>query len=162
MRFITRLAYETEKLLERIEEQSKYYQVRNRAKCIRLSYHNYQISQIIEILTVSRNTIYNWLNNWEKYGLIGLYNLPGRGRKAKLTSQEEEQVKKWIKEEPKNLKMVQEKINEESNIRISKDTIKRIAKKKNGLVSHQKKGKRRNRPRIIPTKKSRIKGIRES
>ena len=130
MRFITRLAYETEKLLERIEEKSKYYQVRQRAKCIQLSYQGYQIRQIIEILKVSRNTIYNWLNNWEKYGLLGLYNVPGRGRKPKLTFQKEEQVKKWIKEQPKNLKIVQEKINQEWNIKMSRDTIKRIAKKK--------------------------------
>ena len=102
MRFITRLAYETEKLLKRIEQKSKYYQVRQRAKCIQLSYQGFQISKIMKILKVGRNTIYNWLNNWEKYNLIGLYNKKGRGRKTILEGQKEEQVKEWIKNHPKN------------------------------------------------------------
>ncbi len=129
MRLITRLAPETQKILKRIEEKSKYYQVRKRAKCIQLSYQGYQISDIMKILEVSRNTIYNWLNNWEIYNLIGLYSRQGRGRKTILNSAQREQVKEWIKQEPKNLKLVQEKIKTEWQIEISKETIKRVGKK---------------------------------
>ncbi len=75
MRFITRLATETQQLLNTIEQKSKYYQVRNRAKSILLSYQGYNISQIMLIFNVSRNTVYNWFNNWEADGLNGLYNL---------------------------------------------------------------------------------------
>jgi transposase len=106
MRFLTRLAPETEKLLQKIEQKSKYYQVRQRAKCIQLSYQGYEINKIMKILGVSRNTIYNWLNNWEKYNLTGLYNQKGRGRKNKLDREKEKLVKQWIKESPKNLKTV--------------------------------------------------------
>lgn len=129
MRFITRLAPETINILERIEKESKYYQVRQRAKCIQLSFHGYEIKEIMRILKVSRNTIYNWLNNWEKSNLIGLYSQKGKGRKTILEGKKEEQVKEWIKINPKNLKIVQEKIKNEWNIEISKETIKRLAKK---------------------------------
>ncbi|BAQ64243.1 helix-turn-helix domain-containing protein [Geminocystis sp. NIES-3709] len=63
MRFVTRLAPETQQLLKTIEQKSKYYQVRHRAKSILLSYQGYKITQIMLILNISRNTIYNWLNN---------------------------------------------------------------------------------------------------
>jgi transposase len=129
MRFISRLGYETKKLLKTIEKKSKYYQVRNRAKCILLSYEGYEINQLINILKISRNTIYNWLNNWEIYGLIRLYSFKGRGRKTKLNTKQNLKVKEWIKETPKSLKLVQEKIKKEWEIEISKDTIKRLAKK---------------------------------
>lgn len=130
MRFVTRLAPETQQLLNTIEQKSKYYQVRHRAKSILLSYQGYKINHIMLILNVSRNTIYNWLNNWEKDGLNGLYSLKGRGRKSTLNEQQEFQVKEWIKSHPKTLKIVQEKIEHEWQIKISKDTIKRLAKKR--------------------------------
>ncbi|BAQ65592.1 hypothetical protein [Geminocystis sp. NIES-3709] len=47
MRFVTRLAPETQQLLKTIEQKSKYYQVRHRAKSILLSYQGYKITQIM-------------------------------------------------------------------------------------------------------------------
>lgn len=129
MRLITRLATETQQLLKTIEQKSKYYQVRHRAKAILLSYQGYTISQIMLIFNVSRNTVYNWFNNWETNGLNGLYNLKGRGRKSILNHQQELEVKQWIKSNPKTLKIVQQQVENEWDIKISKDTIKRLAKK---------------------------------
>lgn len=85
MRYIKGLAKDTIKLLKRIHKQSKYYQVRQRSHCILLSHEKYRISELIKIFQVIRNTIYNWLNNWEKLGVIGLYNCSGQGRKKYST-----------------------------------------------------------------------------
>jgi transposase-like protein len=60
MRFIRDLTPESIKLLKRISRESKYYQVRNRAKCLILSYQGLSIRQLIEIFGVGRKTIYNW------------------------------------------------------------------------------------------------------
>ena len=128
MRYIKRLTKDTLKLLERIDQQSKYYQVRQRAHCIRLSYQVYKISELMAIFKVSRNTIYNWLNNGESSQLVGLYNSPGRGRQKLLSANQEIMVKKWVKETPKNLEKVQEKIKKTWNISASKETIKRTVK----------------------------------
>ena len=62
MRYIKGLTKDTLKLLKRIYKQSKYYQVRQRAHCIKLSYQGYKISELMEIFQVSRNTIYNWFH----------------------------------------------------------------------------------------------------
>lgn len=80
------------------------------------------------IFRVSRNTIYNWLNNWESLGLVGLYNREGRGRKKLFKPLQQEMIKVWVKETPKNLRIVQEKIQKEWDIVASKDTIKRVVK----------------------------------
>jgi len=128
MRYIKGLTKDTLKLLERIYQQSKYYQVRQRAHCIRLSYQGYKISELMAIFKVNRNTIYNWFNNWESSQLVGLYNSPGRGRKKLLSAEQELIVKKWVKETPKNLEKVQEKIKKNWNISASKETIKRTVK----------------------------------
>ncbi len=128
MRYIKGLTKDTLKLLERIYQQSKYYQVRQRAHCIRLSYQGYKISELMAIFKVSRHTIYNWFNNWESSQLVGLYNNPGRGRQKLLTPEQEIIVKNWVKETPKNLEKVQEKIKKTWNISASKETIKRTVK----------------------------------
>ena len=128
MKYIKGLTKDTVKLLERIYKQSKYYQVRQRAHCILLSYQRYKISELMGIFRVSRNTIYNWLNNWESLGLVGLYNREGRGRKKLFNPLQQEMIKAWVKETPKNLIIVQEKIEKEWGIAASKDTIKRVVK----------------------------------
>ncbi|MEM7553040.1 MAG: IS630 family transposase [Cyanobacteria bacterium P01_A01_bin.84] len=126
MRHIKGLSKETLKILDRIYRQSKYYQVRQRAHCIKLSFQGYQISELIEIFKVSRNTIYNWFNNWESENLVGLYNNPGRGRKTTFNINQQKVIKEWVKETPKNLEKVKEKIDKEWGTIVSKDTIRRL------------------------------------
>ncbi len=128
MRYIKDLTQETLNILERIYKHSKYYQVRQRAHCIQLSYQGYSIVELMKIFQVSRNTIYNWFNSWESLRLVGLYNQRGRGRKKTFNAEQEEQIKQWVKETPKDLDKVQEKIEKTWGIPISKKTIKRVIK----------------------------------
>ncbi len=97
MRYIQGLSKDTIKLLQRINQQSQYYQVRQRSHCILLSYQKYKIAELIKIFQVSRNTIYNWLNNWEKSGLVGLYNRSGQGRKKIFNLAQQQKIKEWVR-----------------------------------------------------------------
>ena len=123
-----KLSSETVKVLWRLYRQSKNYQVRARAHCILLINSSYNLEELIKIFGVSRKTIYNWKNNWSKYKLVGLYNRIGRGRKEIFNDQQKQQIKKWVKQNPKNLKQVIEKIRKEWGVVTSKDTVKRILK----------------------------------
>jgi len=60
----------------------------------------------MEIFQVSRGTIYNWMNDWEEYRLLGLYDCLGRGRKPIFNEIQELQIKEWVKQSPKDLKKV--------------------------------------------------------
>ncbi len=120
---------DNKKLLKRISTYSKYPQVRNRAKSIILLEEGWSLSQVMKIFGVSRKTIYNWLSKWKKKGLLGLYNQKGRGRKPILNQEQEAEVKEWVKQEPKNLKKLLNKIQEKWSIKLDKETVKRIIKK---------------------------------
>ena len=144
MKFIRQLNPETRKLLERISQQSKYHQTRQRAQCLILRYKRFSINQLIRIFEVSRKTIYNWLTRWEEEGLLGLYNKKGRGRKGKFTSSQKEEIKQWVKEEPKALNKVLQKIENKWNIQASKKTVKRIIKKLNMTWRRMKRGLRKS------------------
>lgn len=129
MRLIRDLSYDNEKMLSRIYAESKHHQVRERAQCLLLSYRGKTIAELIKIFNVTRKTIYNWFTAWEDRKLLGLYDSSGRGRKPKLSEDQQLEVKKLVKESPKSLKTVQSKIKQEWGVEISKDTIKRIVKK---------------------------------
>jgi transposase len=126
MRFVRGLSKDTIKILERLHKSSRHHQTRQRAQCCLLSYKGYSIDELAAIFQVTKLTITNWLNDWDKFALVGLYDRKGRGRKPKLTPEQQEQVKVWAKETPRNLDLVQSKIEENWKTQVSKDTIKRI------------------------------------
>ncbi len=59
-----KLSSETEKMLRRIQKESKHHQVRQRAHCILLIHEGFTIEQLVKIFQVSRKTIYNWITAW--------------------------------------------------------------------------------------------------
>ncbi|SKB15911.1 transposase (fragment) [Planktothrix sp. PCC 11201] len=80
------------------------------------------------------------MTRWEKSGFVGLYNEKGRGRKAKLSPSQIAEVKEWVKAEPKNLNKVVIKIHKNWEIKVSKETIKRMIKKLNMRWKRMKRG----------------------
>jgi transposase len=96
--------------------------------------------QLIRLFNISRKTLYNWLTRWEDERLIGLYDRIGKGRKPKLDQDQKQQIKEWVKKNPKNLKKVLNEVQEEWGVSISKETIKRIVKKFAMLWKRMKRG----------------------
>jgi transposase len=128
MIFIREINPLSSKLLERIYRQSRHHQVRQRAHCLILASQGVKIEELMNIFSVSYKTIYNWFNRWESEGMVGLYNKPGRGCKPTFNSEQKERIREWVRQQPKQLKEVVQKIKEEWGITISTKTIKRILK----------------------------------
>jgi transposase len=118
------------KLLNRIYRESRHHQVRQRAQFLILASQNIKNKNLMKIFKVSYKTMYNWLNRWENQGMLGLYNKPGRGRKETFNSAQLDEIRDWVKLQPRQLKQVVQKIKKEWSINISTETIKRIIKKK--------------------------------
>ena len=118
------------KLLNRIYRESRHHQVRQRAHFLILVSQGITNKNLMKTFQVSYKTMYNWLNRWEYEGMLGLYNKPGRGRKKTFNSAQSEQIRDWVKLQPKQLKQVVQQIKKEWSVNISTETIKRIIKKK--------------------------------
>ena len=116
------------KLLERIYRSSRHHQVRQRAHGLLLIHRGIRVEELQKIFQVSYKTIYNWVNNWVSAGLVGLYNKPGQGRKPTFNQEQQQQITSWTEEEPRQLKRVIQKIQEQWQINTSKTTIQRILK----------------------------------
>lgn len=128
MIFIREINSLSSKLLERIYRQSRHHQVRQRAHCLILASQGVKIEELMNIFQVSYKTIYNWFSRWESEGIVGLYNKPGRGSKQTFNSEQKARIREWVRQQPKQLKQVVQKIKEEWGITISTKTIKRILK----------------------------------
>jgi transposase len=129
MYFIREINFLSLKLLERIYRQSRHHQVRQRAKFLILASQGVKVGELMKIFKISHKTIYNWTNRWELEGMVGLYNKPGRGSKRIFNTQQEETVREWVRQEPRQLKKVLQKVKEEWDIEVSTQTIKRILRR---------------------------------
>ncbi|MBE9071019.1 IS630 family transposase [Leptolyngbya cf. ectocarpi LEGE 11479] len=127
-RFIQGLSPETIHLLQRIYRSSGHHQVRQRAHCLLLSFAKFNVTELMSIFGVTRKTIYTWFDAWERQRLVGLYDRPGRGRKATFSDEEKEQIRAWAKANPKNLRAVLAQIKATWKVSVSKTTLKRILK----------------------------------
>ena len=107
-------------LLQKIYQKSKHRKVRQRAKCMLLSYQGYTTTELAHIFKVDRITIYNWFNDWESRHFSGLYDRKRKGRHPILNDDQKEQVRAWVKMFPKNLNKIHAFIQEEFDLEVSK------------------------------------------
>lgn len=120
--------------LKSIYREDESHAVRQRAHAIMILHQeNKKPEDVASILDVCRVTIYNWINRWQKYGIEGLYDLEGRGRKPIFSSEEEKLIISKIEENPSSLRQVADQVEKETGKTAHIETLRKIAKK-NGKV----------------------------
>ena len=129
MRYVQPLTPEQRDLLEQTMRGDASFRARTRAHSLLLSSQGKAISEIAQTYQVNRVTVSSWITNWEALGAQGLYDQPRSGRPRKLTPEEEELAKQYLKEEPRSLKNVVDRLEKKTQKRISLSALKRLAKK---------------------------------
>ena len=99
---------------------------RSRAQAILLSNRKYTINQLSDIFMVQRDTLSNWLTQWDKNGVVALFDSPREGRPPKLPPEGIKFVQQEIEIEPRSPKRVVGRVKAQFGIDISEDTVKRI------------------------------------
>lgn len=102
---------------------------RIRANSVLLSHQRIALQSIARLYDVSRQTISVWLKKWEKNGICGLVDKPGRGRQKILSITKEIEVIEIIRASPRSLNKVLTEIQNLWNIKLTKITLKRLCKK---------------------------------
>jgi transposase len=130
MKFVTPLSQEEIKQLQALMKQSTIFRIHQRAHAILLSAKGYKINLLADIFAVDRDTISQWLTQWESAKIAGLADRDKPGRPPKLSPQEEEQAFKLILEVPQQVKTAIPKIYKQFGKEVSHDWIKRLLKKR--------------------------------
>lgn len=130
MRFV-KLTESELKTLQEGHKRGSQFQFRNRCLCLILSSQGKSVSELTEFFEVSRITIYSWLDAWDKHGIVGLMNKPGRGRKPILSVQNSahvKSVKAAIRKNPQSVKAALAELESKIGAEMHPETLKRFLK----------------------------------
>jgi transposase len=129
VRYVRLLTESHRHTLAEIMKHDATPRARVRAHGILLSAQGMKIKEIAKIYQVDRDTVATWIKKWEQHGVASLYEKPRSGRPPKLTPEEQDLVRQYIKEEPRCLKQVVERLRQKTAKRLSLSSLKRLAKK---------------------------------
>jgi transposase len=129
VRYVRLLTESHRHTLAEIMKHDATPRARVRAHGILLSAQGMKIKEIAKIYQVDRDTVATWIKKWEQHGVASLSDKPRSGRPPKLTPEEQDLVRQYIKEEPRCLKQVVERLRQKTAKRLSISSLKRLAKK---------------------------------
>jgi transposase len=129
VRYVQSLTENQRQTLEDIRKHDPSSRARTRAHSILLSSRRITIKEIVKIYQVDRDTVASWIKKWAQNGVKSLYDKPRCGRPSKLTLEEKELAHQYIKEEPRGLKQVAERLSQKTAKSLSISSLKRLAKK---------------------------------
>jgi transposase len=117
--------------LQEGHKNGSQFQFRNRCQCLIFSHQGKTVSELAQFFEVSQMTVYSWFDRWEKSGITGLMNQPGRGRKPILSLQNPthiESVKTAVRKNAQSIKAMVAELESTLETGMSVDTVKRFLK----------------------------------
>jgi len=129
VRYVHPLTDEQRAFLEKTMKYDGSPRARARAHSLLLSVQGMVINDIAKIYQVDRDTVSTWITKWEQEGEASLHDQPRSGRPPKLTPEEQELAITYIKEEPRSLKQVVDRVAQKTAKRLSISALKRLAKR---------------------------------
>jgi len=95
------LTYEQDRTLFNLRTADVPQKVKDRAEVIRLNAHGAYVEKITAHFNWTAQTVREVLHRWEKLGLEGLWELPGRGGKTRWTEEDIVFLEECLKKEPR-------------------------------------------------------------
>jgi len=129
MKYITPLSDAEIETLHQMHAHHPSRRARMRAHSLLLSHQRYTIPQIARLYQVDQRRVSAWMDRWQAWGLVGLYDRPRSGRPAIFTAEEQQTVYEYLDDSPKDVKKVVEAMEQKTRKRVSTKTIKRLIKK---------------------------------
>jgi transposase len=129
MKYVTPLSDAEIETLQQMHAYHPSRRARMRAHSLLLSHQRYPIPHIARIYQVDQRRVSAWMDRWQTWGVVGLYDRPRSGRPAIFNAEEQQQVYAYLDDSPKDVKKVVEAMAQETGKRVRTKTIKRLIKK---------------------------------
>jgi transposase len=129
MKYVTPLSDPEIETLQQMQAHHPSRRARMRAHSLLLSHQRYTIPHIARIYQVDQRRVSAWIDRWQTWGLVGLYDRPRSGRPAIFNAEEQQKVYAYLDDSPKDVKKVVEAMEQKTSKRVSTKTIKRLIKK---------------------------------
>ena len=93
-----------------------------------LSAQGFRIAQLVPIFEVGRDTLSAWIDDWERDGLVGLFDAPRAGRLPIYSAEQQQPLRELVDEELRQLKRAQAELAAETGKLASTRTLARVLK----------------------------------
>lgn len=105
---------------------------RDRAHMVRLNAQGWNAPAIADIFECCDHTVRATLRRWQKLGLGGLWDAPGRGDKPKWQEADLQYLEQCLEQEPRTYKTQQlaQKLDKKRQVRLSADRIRGLLQKR--------------------------------
>jgi transposase len=131
------LAPEQDKTLFKLRTADVPQKVKDRAEVIRLSAHGWYVEKIAAHLNWTAQTVREVLHKWQKLGMDGLWQKPGRGGKARWVETDMVFLEECLEKDPRTYNSVQlaQKLEQERSVKLSPDWLRQVLKKRGSFGS---------------------------
>lgn len=135
------LTSEQDKTLLQLRKEDVPQKVKDRAEVIRLNAHGWYVEKIAAHFNWTSQTVRQVLHKWQKLGLEGLWDKPGRGGKTKYSEEDLVFLEECLKKEPRTYNSLQlaQKLERDRQIKLSPDRLRRVLKKRGSFGSEPEK-----------------------
>lgn len=105
---------------------------RDRAHMLRLNAQGWTVPAIAKIFECHEHTVRATLRRWQDKGLGGLWEIPGRGAKAKWQEADLQTVEQWIEEDARtyNSHQLARKLSEQRQVKLSPRRLRHLLQKR--------------------------------
>ena len=141
------LTGEQDRSLLKLRSADVPQKVKDRAEVIRLNAYGWYVEKIATYLNWSPQTVREVLHKWQKLGLEGLWEQPGRGGKPKWSEEDIEYLEECLHKEPRtyNSRQLAEKLETVRHVKLSPDRLRRVLKKRGSLGKEREKAIKGNK-----------------
>ncbi len=141
------LSREQDRTLFNLRTADVPQKVKDRAEVIRLSAHGWYVEKIATHLNWTAQTVREVLHKWEKLGMEGLWEKPGRGGKLKWTEADMVFLEECLEKEPRTYNSIQlaQKLEQERSTKLSPDHLRRVLKKRGSFGNEQERATKANK-----------------
>jgi len=141
------LTREKDRTLFNLRTAAVPQKVKDRAEVIRLSAHGWYVEKIATHFNWTAQTVREVLHKWEKLGMEGLWEKPGRGGKSKWTEADMVFLEECLEKEPRTYNSVQlaQKLEQERLLKLSPDRLRRVLKKRGSFGNRRERATKENK-----------------
>lgn len=131
---ITLTAEESRTLSELRKASRVPYRVRDRAHLVCLNAQGWNTPELATMFECCEHTVRASLKRWKTDGLGGLWDAPGRGRKASWQESDMVYLEACLEKEERTYNSAQlaAKLQQERHVSLSADRVRRLLKKRDG------------------------------
>jgi len=130
MKQITPLSDAEQVTLQQAYQQHPTFRASQRAHALLLNHRGYSMARLSELFEVQHETVSRWCERWEKEGITGLFDQERSGRPTTLNEIEARQFIEQVDNNPHQMKIAHEQLQKETGKVVSRDTLKRLLKKR--------------------------------